>query len=185
MSNKEELVSSIPSSISKRLFFALWLDDDAIQNINKYAIKHFLNCQGRILDKNNWHITLTYFGAADINTQACLEAQAEKIKSQPFEINFSKCGFWPRPKVAWLASEEIPDALKQLTADLQQMIIPCGFKPEIRDFQPHITLVRKARYEPSLSEVTPINLKVSTFCLVESITDPQGAQYKVLRSWDL
>ena len=199
MSNKEEHSSSAllstnkPSTrkppTSKRLFFALWIDDglndDVIQSINKHVIKHYLHCQGRILDKNNWHITLAYFGAAGTNTQACLEEQAEKIKSQPFELNLSKCGFWPRPKVAWLAPEEIPDTLKQLTADLQQMIIPCGFKSETRDFQPHITLVRKARYKPSLSEVTPINLKVSTFCLVESITDPKGAQYKVLKRWEL
>ena len=190
MSNKEEHSSSAPllkkkPPTSKRLFFALWIDDDVIQTINKHVIKHYLHCQGRILDKKNWHITLAYFGAADINTQACLEAQAEKVKSQPFELNLSQCGFWPKPKVAWLAPEEIPDALKQLTDELQHAIKPCGFKPETRDFQPHITLVRKAKYEPSLSEVTPINLKVSKFCLVESKTNPQGAEYKVLKSWDL
>ena len=103
--------------------------------------------------------------------------------SQPFELNLSKCGFWPRPKVAWLAPEEIPDTLKQLTDDLQQLIKPCGFKPEQREYQPHITLVRKAKYEPSLPEITAINLKVSKFCLVESKTEPEGAQYRVLKTW--
>ncbi|MCK4864020.1 MAG: RNA 2',3'-cyclic phosphodiesterase [Gammaproteobacteria bacterium] len=184
MSDKEE-DSATTSLISKRLFFALWLDEEVVQNIQQYAIQNFLNCQGRILDKNNWHITLAYFGASDADTQACLEEQAEKIISQPFELTFSKCGFWPNPKVAWLAPKEIPDTLKQLTEDLQQIIIPCGFKPEQREYQPHITLVRKAKYEPSLSEITPINLKVIKFCLVESKTILQGAQYKVLKHWVL
>ena len=183
MSDKEE--DSAISSISKRLFFALWLDEEAVQNIQQYAIQNFLNCQGRILDKKNWHITLAYFGSSDAGTQSCLEEQAEKITSQPFELTFSKCGFWPNPKVAWLAPKEIPDTLKQLTEDLQKMIIPCGFKPEQREYQPHITLVRKAKYEPSLSESTPINLKVTKFCLVESKTAAEGAQYSILKSWYL
>ena len=90
---KEQLPSS---DQSKRLFFALWLDDNVVQKINQYVIKHFFDCQGRILEKNNWHITLAYFGAAAANTQDCLEQQAEKIKSQPFELNLSTCGFWHR-----------------------------------------------------------------------------------------
>lgn len=182
MSNKEQLPCS---DQSKRLFFALWLDDKVVQKIQQYVIKYFLNCQGRIRETTNWHITLAYFGAADISTQACLEEKVEKIIRQPFELNLSKCGFWPRPKVAWLAPEEIPDALKQLTHDLQHSIKPCGFKVETRAYQPHITLVRKAKHQPAVSEVEPISWKVKQFCLVESKTYPQGAQYKVLRSWDL
>jgi len=176
---------------SKRLFFALWLDEDTIQNIQEQAIKYFLTCQGRILDEKNWHITLAYFGVSDLNTQLCLEEQAEKIKSQPFELNFTKCGYWPRPKVAWLAPEETPNILKRLIIDLQKVIEPCGFKPSTREYNPHITLVRKAKYEPSLSEINPIKLRVTKFCLVESKTAPQGeserqgAQYEVLKHWEL
>jgi len=175
----------VNSKEDKRLFFALWLDDGVIQTIKKNVLKHFLNCQGKIIDKNNWHITLAYFGLADAGTQACLEEQAEKIKGQPFELKLSKCGFWPRPKVAWLAPEEVPEVLNQLTNDIQHSIIPCGFKPETRAFHPHITLARKAKHEPSLAEISPITLKVSKFSLAESITYPEGAQYKILKSWDL
>ena len=90
MSDKEEdSATSSTSSISKRLFFALWLDEEVVQNIQQYAIQNFLNCQGRILDKNNWHITLAYFGASDANTQSCLEEQAEKIISQ--QIGRASC----------------------------------------------------------------------------------------------
>lgn len=180
MSNKEQLATSS----TKRLFFALWPDEDVVQKIKQHALKQFLDCQGKILHKHNWHITLAYFGASDAITQSCLEEQAKIIKSQPFELKLSKCGFWSRPKVAWLAPDEVPEVLKQLTHDLQHAIIPCGFKPETRDYQPHITLVRKAKCNPAISEIRPIHMKVSKFCLVESKTYPEGAEYKVLKSWD-
>lgn len=168
---------------TKRLFFALWPDDQVVRKIHQHAIKHFSACQGRILEKNNWHITLAYFGSADAKTQACLEERVNKIKSQPFELNLSKCGFWPQPKVAWLAPEEIPEVLKQLMNDIQQVIIPCGFKPDSRDYQPHITLVRKAKHQPAVSKVAPIHLQVTRFCLVESKTSQHGAEYEVIKEY--
>ena len=182
MSNKEPLQLS-PST--KRLFFALWPDDDVVQKIKQHTLKQFSECQGKIVKQTNWHITLAYFGMSDAATQACLEEQVKIITSQPFELNLSICGYWPRPKVAWLAPDKVPDELKQLIHDLQHAIIPCGFKPETREYLPHITLVRKAKTNPAVLETRPITMKVSRFCLVESKTYPEGAEYKVLKSWDL
>lgn len=178
MANKEP-------SPQKRLFFALWLDERAVNKIQQHVTKYFVNCQGRFVESNNWHITLAYFGAADINTQRCIEEHAAKITSQPFTLNLSKCGWWPKPKAAWLAPDEIPNVLKELMHDLQHTIEPCGFKVETRDFQPHITLVRKAKQLPSVSEVKAISLPVTRFFLAESKTYSQGAQYTVLKSWGL
>ena len=169
----------------KRLFFALWLDEAVVQKINRDVIGYFSHCQGRVLKPDNWHITLAYFGSADAIVQTCLEQQAGKIFSPSFELQLSQCGYWPRPKVAWLAPAEIPDALNHLTEELQREIQSCGFKPDARKFQPHITLVRKARQRPSVSEIEAVNLKVSEFCLVESRTKAGGAQYTVLKRWPL
>lgn len=169
----------------KRLFFALWPDEDVIKNIKQHALKHFFECQGKIVKQHNWHITLAYFGASDSTTQRCLEEQAEKISGQPFELELSTCGYWKRPKVAWLAPTKTPDALKQLTHELQAIIEPCGYKVESREFLPHITLVRKAKSQPVVSEINPINMKISKFCLVESNSSPNGVEYKILKSWDL
>ena len=177
--------AALKASQRKRLFFALWLDEAVIQQIKKNVIDNFSACEGRVLDSKNWHITLAYFGSADATVQTCLEQQVGKIISPPFELQLSQCGYWPRPKVAWLAPIEIPDALNHLTKELQHEIQSCGFKPEAREFQPHITLVRKAQKEPSVIEVKAINLKVSEFCLVESRTEATGAQYTVLKRWAL
>ena len=169
---------------SKRLFLALWPDQQVVRKIHQHAIKHFSTCQGRIIQKNNWHITLAYFGASDTQTQLCLEEHAEKIKASSFELSLSECGYWKKPAVAWLAPSSIPDALKQLAFDVQQTMIPCGYKPDVRDYQPHVTVVRKAKQPPSVSEIQPIPWYVDKFCLVESITSAEGAQYTILKSWD-
>jgi len=178
-------VSNKDTADKKRLFFALWLDDKTVQHIKQNILKYFLPCQGHMVPENNWHITLAYFGASDMNIQDCLEEKAEKVISQPFELNLSKCGFWPRPRVAWLGVKEIPAVLKELMHDLQQNIQPCGFNVETRAYQPHVTLVRKAKHQTAVSEVDPITCKVTQFCLVESKTYPEGAQYTVLKRWDL
>jgi len=177
-------VNSQSSNKTKRLFLALWPDEQVVRKINQHAIKYFSACRGRILHKKNWHITLAYFGASDSDTQTCIEEQAEKIKAQPFELSLSECGYWKKPAVAWLAPSSIPDALKQLANDVQQNLVPCGYEAEDRDYRPHITLVRKAKRVPSTSEIQPIPWYVEKFCLVESITSPEGANYQVLKSWD-
>ena len=61
----------------------------------------------------------------------------------------------------------------------------CGFKKDTREFQPHITLVRKAKNQPAVAVIEPIELKVTAFCLVESKTAADGAYYSVLKRWTL
>lgn len=187
MSEQDEkpLASTPAIKNSKRLFFALWPDDVVVKKIKQHVLKYVMDCQGKIVKQHNWHITLAYFGSADADTQSCLEAHAEKITAQPFELNLTKCGFWQRPKVAWLAPADIPDALQQLVHELQHEITACGFTIEERDYSPHLTLVKKAKSTPALEKVSPIKMKVSSFCLVESNTSPDGAEYKVIKQWEL
>ena len=170
---------------SKRLFFALWPDDEVVRKIHQHAIRHFEVCDGRILDKQNWHITLAYFGAANADQQRCIQTQAEKISSPCFDIDLTTCGYWKKPAVAWLAPEDIPGTFSQLASKVQHNLIPCGFEPEQRAFQPHITLVRKAKQSPAVKEIQGIPWHVDSFCLVESVTGQKGATYTVLKRWDL
>lgn len=169
---------------SKRLFLALWPDESIVRLINQHAIKYFSDCQGRILQKTNWHITLAFFGAANAETQMCIENQVGKVKAKSFELSLSKCGFWKKPRVAWLAPSVIPDELQKLALGIQQNLIACGYKTEDRDYQPHITLVRKAKQMPSITTIQSLPWLVSSFSLVESISEPEGIRYSVLKRWD-
>ena len=172
------------SKQSKRLFFALWPDEKVVQAIQQQAMPYFTDCKGNMLKPSNWHITLAYFGASDAVMQACLEAQALKVKSTPFEVTLSLCGYWPKPKVAWLAPAVIPEPLKQLAFDLQHAIQVCGYTPETRDYLPHVSLVRKAKQAPAKMRTQAIPWQVNQFCLVESKSSAQGVEYVVLKRWD-
>lgn len=169
---------------TKRLFFALWPDEEVVRKIKQHAIKYFSGCQGKILSKDNWHITLAYLGSSDDKTQTCIEEQAAKIKAQPFELSLSTCGFWKKPAVAWLAPLDVPEELRQLALDIQHKLIRCEYKPEDSDYKPHVTLVRKAKQLPSINEIQPISWLVNKFCLVESKTEPEGVNYIVLKTWE-
>lgn len=170
---------------NKRLFLALWPDENVVRKIKQHAIKYFSDCQGNILQKTNWHITLAYFGASDPKTQICIEEQADKIRAESFELPLSHCGFWKKPAVAWLAPSEVPDELRQLAFDIQQNLIHCGYKADDRDYQPHVTLVRKAKQSPSIKKIQPIPWFVDQFCLIESKTSSEGSQYTALKCWAL
>lgn len=168
----------------KRLFFALWPDDVEVRLLKESIFSYLESCAGRILEQRNWHITLAYFGEADAETQRCLEQQADAIEAYPFELDLLTLGFWSQAKVAWLAPEEVPVEMKTLVSALQRALVPCGYTPETREYQPHITLVRKAKQAPGIKEITPIKMKVRQFCLVESRTSEHGAEYYILKRWD-
>ncbi len=169
----------------KRLFFALPITADCTRQIAHDVVPLFRSCGGRPVAEANWHITLAYFGAADAVAQQCLQQQADTLEATAFELVLDRCGFWSRPKVAWLGASTLPDALQQLCSQLQQTLVPCGFQPESRLFQPHITLIRKARRAPAMAKISPITLPVTDFCLYQSVTQTEGVVYKKLKSWAL
>jgi 2'-5' RNA ligase len=63
--------------------------------------------------------------------------------------------------------------------------LPCGFVPERRSFNPHVTIARKLALAPQQIEFEPISWKVDRFVLVESISIPCGVQYQVIDEYPL
>jgi 2'-5' RNA ligase len=72
-----------------------------------------------------------------------------------------------------------------LVESLRGTLGECGLAPESRPYQPHITLARKANRGLPVTDIEPIHWSVGDFCLAESVTDPQGARYRILRRWPL
>ncbi len=68
---------------------------------------------------------------------------------------------------------------------LQNAQRACGLMPEARPFAAHLTLLRDQPRRPLPPLATPLVWPVSAFHLAESITRPEGAQYRRLASWPL
>ncbi len=169
---------------TRRLFFAFWPADGVRAAIARLARKK-LHKNGKPVRPENLHVTVVFLGSVDEHQQRCLEAMAATLHGEPFELVLDRFGFWPKPRILWLAPAHMPGALLRLVAALNRGIQPCGFTPETRPYRPHVTLARKAAHGVDPWPPAAIPWPVTSFSLVESVTASEGAQYRVLRTWPL
>jgi 2'-5' RNA ligase len=167
----------------QRLFFALW-PSEALREALAPLHKLKRECGGRAVATAKLHITLNFLGSIDGDTRDCLEQAAAEIAVPPFELILDQFGYWRRPRVVWFGCGETPDPLRQLVSELNRAIEGCGLQPERRPYHAHLTLLRKARQAP-IEAAPKLRWPLTEFVLVESITNPEGVEYRVLRRWPL
>ena len=132
----------------------------------------------------NLHLTLAFVGPVDEETARCLETAAATVQPEPFTLVLDEVGQFRGSRVVWLGASRVPEPLAHLVALLSRALEPCGYRPDPRPFRPHVTLLRNGELAtPGPVEVAPIEWPVDGFVLVESVTAPQGARYRVLKSF--
>ncbi len=167
---------------SQRLFFALWPDEATRRQIDN--VVHQLDPrQGRRVAPGNLHITLAFLGASSATQRECYCQAVESLAAESFALTLDCFGYWKKPRVAWLGCSAVPSSLQQLVADLNQALKTCGFAAEQRRYEPHVTLMRKADGIREPKNFRPLSWNVESFCLVESVSRPEGVQYRVLQEW--
>lgn len=170
---------------TKRLFFALWPGHRTRDAIYKVARALKKQTAGQLVSFENLHLTLAFVGSVTEQQQQCMEQVASQVQIPRFSVELSELGYWPRPKVAWLAPSTMPAGLLQLANTLNKNLEACGYTPDERAFQAHITLLRKAKRYPQDTETREIHWPVDRFALVESITHQEGVEYQVIAEWPL
>ena len=169
----------------RRLFFALWPDDQLRLQLNKLNNKLGRQVRGRKMRVENLHLTLSFIGGVDESTCDCLQQMASTIQGVPFQLTLDQLGYFPRPKVIWLGCSETPEPLQLLVNAVNDGLLKCGLEPEKRPFHTHLTLMRKCTKGARLDNLEPLEWSVHDFCLVESNTLPEGAEYRVIKRWPL
>ena len=167
-----------------RLFFALWPGDRVRDQIEQ-GCSQFSRNDGRIVNKQNWHITVVFLGNVPKDKTGELVTAAAQIKAGSFDLTIDHSGWWRTPKVVWLAPSETPAALLDLFMQLNDLVRVNHLTTESRPYKPHLTLLRKVRKSPDLPEFTPIHWNIREFCLVESVTLSAGVHYQVIEKWPL
>jgi 2'-5' RNA ligase len=175
---------SEPAETTRRLFFALWPDEDTRAAIATLARKQ-IHPQAKWVAADNLHITLAFPGTVTVHVQVCLEASAGKLTGAPFELFIDRLGYWPGPRIIWAAPSQTPPELWSLASSLREVLAACGLTPENRPYLAHITLARKANRALTVTRIAPIPWSIRQFCLVESVSEPAGVRYRVLRAWPL
>ncbi len=185
MSDSIPETRSEPGEPRQRLFLALWPDDEVRRRIAKLAAA----CRvtgGRPVPRDNWHITLAFLGGQDGETRRRVERVAGAVRVPAFELALDRLGFWRRPGgILWLGSSQAPEALVRLVARLSEGISGCGIALDPHPFHAHLTLMRRVERVVRLAPPAPLVWPITDFVLCESVTDPQGARYRVLERWML
>jgi 2'-5' RNA ligase len=131
---------------------------------------------------------LQFLGQATSDQYSCLTERLHDLHASPVVIHLEELDFFGRGAVLMVRAQTTPSLLQ-----LQQRVIaatqPCGFEPESRPYQPHVTLARqKGRERIPLYESRQLKsdrspqftqCTVREFLLFESFLGPTGSRYEV------
>ena len=178
-----------------RIFIAINLPEDVKKALAKYSEK-WPELPAKWVGKDNLHITLEFLGdLTDVEIGDTCKIVKEVVKNhKPFSINLNKILYGPPgkiPRFVWVQGEK-SEELADLKIDLQEYLVEkISFKPEPRNFTPHITLARISEWEfrkfdlderPEVSEEIDLIFTVESIEVMESIRSREGAKYIVLES---
>jgi 2'-5' RNA ligase len=174
-----------------RLFIGFSLPSQAVEALLRVQQQFAPSASElRWSEPEGWHVTLQFLGQVNEERAACVPEQLRTVKAARVPVRIEGLGFFERAGVFWAGITLTPELLA-----LQQFVTGsmrnCGFVPEARAYNPHITLAR-ARGRAGPKALAPlrqaidksrINLRaefVSTeFLLYESFPGPEGSRYEI------
>ena len=175
-----------PESLATaRVFFSLWPDERVRKQFMQWAKLLHETCDGSITRPNNLHITLAFLGNVASSRLDELKLLAAKLGGSAFSLNFTAPGYWRHNRIAWAAPDETPQVLSDLVAAIEQSLQKSGFSFDERPYAPHLTLLRKARWDPPLLPLKSIKWVINEFVLVRSNRTESGSEYEVIGRWPL
>jgi 2'-5' RNA ligase len=172
-----------------RLFVGIPLAAAVIDELA--AITARLQSSGRGLRwtaRESWHITLQFLGNAGAEECACAVARLRELHLPPTPVKIEGLSCFDRAGILLAAVQPTPELL-QLQKRVSVATQLCGFIPEARPYQPHITLARSQGkgQRPDLGELkaklrrsphfTPF--AAGEFFLYESFLAPAGPRYEI------
>lgn len=166
---------------TKRIFFGLWPDDRQRDRLRDHISPLAKLVEGQAVYRGNWHVTTAFIGEFPETRIAALLARAADVTVEPFRLRFDRVEFWPRPKVASLVAPTVPAELQRLVGAHNALLEEFGVQVESRTYRPHITVVRRARPFETQRLAQPAVVEWSGFELIESVSQPGGASYRLLK----
>ncbi len=170
---------------TRRLFFALWPNDQIRHSIVEQFKRLPTPLKGRVIQPHNLHITLHFVGSVNEDIQACMQTAAAKVAAERFTCKLDYFGHFSRSKTLWLGSQNTPVELTDLHHKLGAALADCGYSAEKRLFKPHISLIRKYTLTDSLEADFSLTWPIDSFALIESHRDQHGANYQLIESYPL
>jgi 2'-5' RNA ligase len=197
---------------TRRLFFALWPEDDWSSRLIEAAAPALSGAGGRALAGVDLHVTLCFLGAVGEAQRAALCVRASQLAAVSFELEFERLEFWRQAGIVAATVARVPLAAVELAHGLSRVAREVGLTPDPKPWRPHVTLLRgltaprvaaqplPAQPAGQASPALHLKLPVACFYLAESQglgapagvgAEPPAAQaaairrYARLASWPL
>ncbi len=186
-----------------RLFLAIDLDEALKEKIIlvKKNLEEALP-KIRSTKPNTWHLTVKFLGETNKDKLEDVKKICKNIilKYSPFHIILKDISAFPNlrmPRVIFIDSQ-IPDILHKIYEEIENSLVPMGFKKETRNFHPHLTLARikdnkhfLKDYEKivekieQMGKIISFNLQVKEIILYQSILNAKGPTYIKIETFRL
>jgi 2'-5' RNA ligase len=178
-----------------RLFIGISLAAAAADELA--AMTAHLQSSGRGLRwtvRASWHITLQFLGNAGAEQCGCAVERLREVHSPSAPISIEGLSCFDRAGILLATVQPAPELLS-LQKRVTEATRLCGFTPELRPYQPHITLARSQGkgQRPDLRELkaklrrpprfTPF--AAGEFLLYESFLTPAGSRYEIRERFPL
>ena len=170
-----------------RLFIGIGLPPTLAESLARAASNLlFIRERIRWTPPENLHLTLSFLGQVAPDRLTAIEQALSGIRSPPLRLELDGVSAFPRAGILYAPIKPTP-ALLTLAEQVFLSTETCGYPREQRPYTPHITLARiKGSAKNSIhlrKQQSPVfhqRFEAHEIRLYESLTLPQGAQYKVL-----
>jgi RNA 2',3'-cyclic 3'-phosphodiesterase len=148
---------------------------------------------------DNLHLTFKFLGDVE-NTEVmdiCNSLHELCSEYEPFELIFKGADGLPdieRTRVVCASIEDPTLSLTELATRIDKEMAGLGFKPEPRDYKPHLTLGRAKSRKANEDVIERLKLMrdhylgtmlADTVCLVASFMDKTGPTYQIMDTIEL
>jgi len=187
------------SEPTRRLFFALWPDEQSRAALVHATRKAVRLCGGRPVAEDNLHTTLLFLGSvaesrvsevATLGARAAAEIPMERgdVLAPPRFV-FDQIELWQKAHVLVATPSASSGSgyvvANALVASLQRVTSGAGFAPDLKPFRPHVTLARKVAFLKTVLRMAPVVWRFTAFALVQSRTEAEGPVYSAVESYPL
>ena len=176
----------LPDNSTVRVFFALWPTAAERRQLAAWQtpLKHL--CGGRVMRGETLHSTLVFIGEIEACRLEALQLAAQEVSGEHFELCFNTARYWGHNHIVYAAPDNLPQQLEQLVQALEQSLARHHFKFDRREYRPHVTLLRNARWtDVPFPAMQAVRWQVRDFVLVQSVRQDGLLNYRVLARFPL
>ncbi len=146
----------------------------------------------RWVKPENIHLTLSFLGDTAVSKLPNIATTLDQIagKISPFRLHLDQLGCFPNrrvPRIIWVGLEGAMAQLKSLKRQIDEHLIPLGWQPEKRPYNPHLTLGRakESRHLKNMHwnmEIEKVAFNVTAVHHIQSQLLPQGVVYTTIHT---